>query len=301
MRIKHIIAVSFLCFGVVSSSFAQDSLLDILEKESSKKPQYTIATFQATRIQLGHSVQTRKKNTLEISAMTRYWNSPTHGDDVFIAEKMSARFALEYGFTDRFTFGAGYSTVNSITDVFGKYRLLRQQDNGKNKFSITLLQTLTHNGANGGSVYTGSYRNNSSFIGDSDRLAFTTQVLIARKFTRNFSFQIAPTFIKRNSVFWPNDELNHFAIGFGGRYKVGRHVSIASEYYYVANPIESIQTYGPFSLGVNWELSDLMLQFKMANTPHFVEDAFITSARRSFSIEDGSFYFGFHATYFIQF
>ena len=35
---------------------------------------YTIATFQATRIQLSHSVETRKKNVLEISVMTRYWN-----------------------------------------------------------------------------------------------------------------------------------------------------------------------------------------------------------------------------------
>ena len=110
-----------------------------------------------------------------------------------------------------------------------------------------------------------------------------------------------PTYIKKNSVLWATDDKNQFAVGLGARYKVGRHVSIASEYYYIANPLESIQTYSPFSLGVNWELSDLMLQFKMTNTPNFVEEAFITRTRRNFNFKDGNFFFGFHATYFIQF
>jgi len=295
MRIKHLIAVSFLCLGVVSSSLAQDSLLDILKKESSKEPQYTIATFQATRIQLSHSVQTRKKNTLEISAMTRYWNTPSETNNAFVAERMSARFGLEYGITDRFTFGAGFSTINSITDVFMKYRLMRQQDNGGNKLSITLLQTVSHNGKNS-SFY--NVVNSESF---SEKLSFVSQLLIARKFDRNFSLQIMPTFIKRNTIIWPSDDQNHFALGFGARYKVGRHVAIAAESYYISNPIESINTFSPFSLGVNWELSDLMLQFKMTNTPNFVEEAFITRTRRNFNFKDGNFFFGFHATYFIQF
>ena len=90
-------------------------------------------------------------------------------------------------------------------------------------------------------------------------------------------------------------------MGFGARYKVGKHVSIAGEYYYVANPIQSINAYNPFALGVNWELSDLMLQFKLTHTPHFVEDAFITRSLRNFNFRDGNLFFGFHATYFIQF
>lgn len=276
-------------------SVAQESLFESMKKMELDTTFYTIATFQATRIQLSHSVETRKKDVFEISAMTRYWNTPAETSNAFVADRMSARFGLEYGISDRLTFGAGFSTINSISDVFLKYRLLRQQDNGKNKFGITLLQTISHNG-DGSSFYT-----NLNSSGFSDALSFTTQLLIARKFSRNFSFQVMPTFIKKNSTLWPTDDDTHFAVGFGARYKVGRHVAIASEYYYVANPIESIQTYSPFSLGVNWELSDLMLQFKMTNTPNFVEEAFITRTRRNFNFKDGNFFFGFHATYFIQF
>jgi hypothetical protein len=282
--------------GATLYGFAQENnLLEALKKIDPDTTLFTIATFKATRIQLSHSVETRKKNTLEISAMTRYWNTPAETSNAFIADRMSARFGLEYGISDRLTFGIGFSTINSITDAFLKYRLLRQQDNGKNKFSITLLQAVSHNG-DGNSFY--NVLDDGSF---SENLSFVTQLLIARKFTRNFSFQLMPTYIKKNTTIWPSDDEHQFAIGFGARYRVGRHVSVASEYYYVANPLNSIQTYSPFSLGVNWELSDLMLQFKMTNTPNFVEEAFITRTRRNFNFKDGNFFFGFHATYFIQF
>ena len=285
----------FFLMGMVTFGHAQENdLFERLKKEKIDTVFNTIATFQATRIQLGHSVETRKKNVLEISAMTSYWNTPTETSNAFVADRMSARFGLEYGITDRLTFGGGSSTMGSISDMFLKYRLLQQQDNGKNAFSVTLFQSASH--TDSGSIY-----NTIPDGAFSQKLSFTTQLLIARKFTRNFSFQVAPTYIRRNADLWPNDDQGHFAVGFGARYKVGRHVSIASEYYYVANPIETFQTYSPFSLGVNWELSDLMLQFKMNNTPNFVEEAFITRTRRNFNFKDGNFFFGFHATYFIQF
>jgi hypothetical protein len=292
---KRVFILSLILVGTTLSTWAQESLFESMKKVQIDTTLYTIATFQATRIQLSHSVETRKKNVLEISAMTRYWNTPTETSNAFVADRMSARFGLEYGISDRLTFGAGFSTINSISDVFLKYRLLRQQDNGKNAFSITVLQAVSHNGDNS------SFYNNSNADSFGDALSFTTQLLIAKKYSRNFSFQLMPTFIKKNTTLWPTDDESQFGLGFGARYKVGRHVAIASEYYYVTNPIESFQTYSPFSLGVNWELSDLMLQFKMTNTPNFVEEAFITRTRRNFNFKDGNFFFGFHATYFIQF
>lgn len=265
------------------------SLLDQLKAEPIDTVFYTEATFKGTRIGVGHSIETRKKNVLEISVMNRFWNLPTETSNSFIADKMSSRFGLDYSFTDRLTYGVGFSTLNNVLDNYLKYRLIRQQDNGTNKFSLTLLQSATHRSIPGNT--------NANF---QDRLSFTTQLLLARKFSRNFSFQIAPTFIHRGRVNSDLDDNNQFAVGFAGRYRIKGHVSIFSEYFYVANPLESIETFGVFSLGVNWELSDLLLQFKMTNTGNFVEDAFITQTRNNFNFRDGNFFFGFHATYFIQ-
>ncbi|WP_430408264.1 DUF5777 family beta-barrel protein [Kordia sp.] len=291
MKSKHTILILFLS---ISSFVTAQNLLDKLEDEQPTIDNYTMATFKGTRLSIGHSVETRKKNTLEISLMTRYWDIPNSNGKSFIADKMNARLGLDYGISDRLTigFGIGVGSPSGIADTYLKYRLLRQTTDGKNPFSISLLQTAS---------YRTRVFNNVEMRGSfGDKLAFTSQVLIARKFSRKFSFQVSPTFIHRASSRSPLDDHNHFAVGFGTRYKLTNHVSLVSEYYYVANELESRETFGAFVLGANWEVSKLLLQFKMTNNPFFVEDTFITQTAKNFNFNDGNFFFGFHATYYIQ-
>ncbi len=290
MKSKTLIFILFLS---MSSFLNGQSLLDKLEEEHQSAPEYVMSTFKGTRISIGHSLETRKKNTLEVSFMSRYWNVPQETSNSFIADRMCTRFGVDYGVSDNFTVGFGGGFPNGIVDGYLKYRLMQQNinDNG-NLFGITLLQAGTYR--------TRNIKNVELRDDFGDKLAFTTQLLIARKFSRKFSFQIAPTFIHRTSSRLNIDDHNHFAIGFSPRYKLGNHVSLVSEYYYVANPLKSIDTYGAFSLGVNWEVSDLLLQFKMTNNQIFTEDAFITQTAQNFNFRDGNFFFGFHATYHIQ-
>jgi hypothetical protein len=269
------------------------SLLDKLKKEPIDSVAYVLGTFKGTRISIGHSVETRKKNTLELSFMSRYWNVEQETSNAFVADRMCARFGLDYGLSDKLTLGFGAGVPNGIFDGYVKYRLAQQKtDQAGFPLGVTVVQA-------------GTYRTRA-IIGIErrtnfgDKLASTTQLLIARKFSRNFSLQISPTFIHRSSSISPLDDHNHFAIGFGGRYKVSPHVSIVSEYYYVANPLESVQTFGAFALGTNWQVKNLLLQFKMTNNQIFTEDGFITQTVRNFNTRDGNFFFGFHATYHIQ-
>jgi hypothetical protein len=142
--------------------------------------------------------------------------------------------------------------------------------------------------------------NINAFDSFGDRLSFTSHLLMARKFTPNFSLQVSPTLIHRNSALFEENPQTQFAIGFGGRYKVGHHVSIVSEYYYVANPLETINTYNAFALGVNWEVGDIILQFQLTNARAMVEDAFITQTTTNFNFNDGNLHFGFNATYILH-
>ncbi len=285
--------IVFMCMSLVQWSHAQD-LEDLLEKEDiTRQSAYVMSTFKATRISIGHSAETRKKGALEISFMSRYWNVPQEQSNSFIADRMSARFGIDYAFTDRFTVGIGGAASSGIFDTFFKYRLLQQEANGNGSpFAVTFLQTGTYRSAQ----FTGVEVRND-FL---DKTAFTTQLLIARKLTSNLSLQVAPTFIHRSSTKNPIDDSNHFAIGFGGRYKVANHVSIVSEYYYLANELASRNTFGAFSLGTNWEVGSIVLQFKMTNNPFFSEDTFITQTRSNFNFRDGNFFFGFQGTYYIQ-
>ncbi len=272
-------------------------LLDQLENEFPNKPIYEIATFKTTRIGLGHSIETRKKGILEIAFYNRYWNIPDFKGQRFLADKVSIRYGLDYAFSDNFTFGLGYTNYDKITDGFFKYKLLKQRQNSnKGLVSITLVQGVSHRKTT--SMYSNYNQQNNSTT--SSKYAFTSQVLIARKINTELSLQVAPTFIQKAENPLIDNDKNQFAIAFGGRHKIGGHASIVSEYFYVTNPIKSIENYNAFMIGINWELSHLMLQFQMTNARNFAEDTFITQTRNNFNAKDGNFHFGFNATWVLQ-
>lgn len=271
---------------------AQD-LLTLLDKETVVLPKYALSTFKGNRLSLGHSVETRKKGALELTFMSRYWNTPQETSNSFVADRVSTRFGVDYAVTDRFTTGVGFGVSNGIADGYVKYRLVRQGIDGQGSpIGITGLQTVTYR-----SEQFNNIEERDNFF---KKTAFTTQLLVAKKITQDFSLQLSPTFVYRSSSRNPEDDESQFALGFGGRYKVANHVSIVSEYYYVANELESIETFGAFALGVNWDVRNILLQFTMTNNPTFTEDSFITQTRRNFNFKDGNFFFGFNATYFLQ-
>ncbi len=288
MKNRLILLIYYFCTGALC--YGQELLTQLDEELDTSL--VVLATFKTTRISIGHSVETRKKGTSQFEVMTRYWNTPQTQSNSFVADRMSARFGADYAFTNSFTLGAGISTLDGIADVFGKLRLLQQRSNKGSWLSITAVQAASYRTKNFNNVML-----NGSF---SDRYNLTTQLLLARKFTRAFSFQIAPTYIHRSSSAVVTDDRNHFALGFGGRYKLGNHVSLVSEYYWLANEIQSIEAYNPFLLGVNWEMGDLILQFKLTNARNFVEDTFITQTPVNFNFRNANLSFGFHVNYIIH-
>jgi len=280
-----------LVLALVTTAKSQ-SLLEEVEKEYTDQKVYAEATFKTTVLALGQSVQTRRSGTLELSANSRFWNIPLRTQG-FLADRMSTRFGLSFAATDRFTLGFGATTFDGIWDANLKYKAIRQVAKGKGSpFSVTLFQNMA--------VRTNPNRSINQSNGFADKRSFTTQVLLARKFTRNFSLQLSPTFIHRGSSISADDPVNHFALGMGGRYRLGGHVSISSEYYYLANPLESITTFDAFAIGVNWEMTDLMLQFHLTNAPNMAEDGFITQTRNNFNTRDGNLFFGFNATFVLH-
>lgn len=293
MKNKTTFQLIIFMFLMGFSSINAQGLLDKLNKEFPDKPVFEIATFKTTRIALGHSIETRKKGALEISFYNRYWNIPNFQGQRFLADKISTRFGLDYAFSDDFTMGFGYTNHDKISDGFAKYRLIKQQK-GKTKtpISVTLFQGISQRKSTNTSLYGGT--------SDVNKYAFTSQVLIAKKFNSNFSLQIAPTFIHRSASDLNNNPNNQFAIGYSGRYKVSGHASIVSEYYQVLNPLKSIATFNTFTVGVNWELSYLQLQFHITNARNFAEDTFITQTTNNFNFNDPNLHFGFNATFVLH-
>lgn len=292
MKVRVIIL--YLIGVCATNAVMGQDLLGILDKEYGDIPQYTQATFKFSRIAIGHSIETRKKGILDVFVANRFWNTPADRSQSFAADRLSTRIALEYGISDRFLVGFGGTTYDGLFDTYLKYKLVKQRSDGiGSPVSITIFQ--------GSSYFSEGLVSPTIRDSFSNRLSFSTQLLIGKKISPNFSLQIAPTFIHRGLEYSTQDPQSHFVLGFGGRYKLGNHVSVVSEYYYTANPIESFDTYGPFALGVNWEIGDVMLQFMLTNAVRMVEDSFITQTRNNFNFRNPNLNFGFNMTYVLHF
>ncbi len=285
-----ILVVLFGSFQIVTSQ----NLLEILDEEQKDTTGYITPSFKMSRIALGHSTEVRGQNILEVFTASRFWNLPGERSQSFGADKMSTRIALEYGLTDRLNIGFGGTTFDGLFDGFVKYKLFSQKKGEQSfPFNITILQGASYNS----STLESNYLNRLG----SNRFAFTSQVLISRKVTSDFSIQLSPTFIHKSFGLSPEDDINFMSLGIGARYKVGPHVSIVSEYYNTFNKVNSFDTYGPFAIGVNWELGDVLLQFMLTNARNMVEDTFITQTVNNFNFKDPNLNFGFNATYVIHF
>ena len=294
MRNKKQLLFTLSMFLFVVFNSSSQELLDILESEAPKPTLYTQATFKANRILTTQSVETRKKGTLEFVLGTRYWNIPNNDNSQsFAADRFSGHLASQYAFSDRFTLGAGITSFDGIINGFGKYRLLRQTIDKKTPISITLVQAISY--------FTRNFTIFTLPEDSSDRFSYATQAIIASKIDRNLSLQVVPSYIRTN-VDEPVSNKNDFlALGFGGRYKISNHVSIASEYGLLFGRDEgSDEGFNLFSLGVNWEISDLIMQFSMTNAKGFDDIGTYKINPTNFNFRQGSLHIGVNATYVLH-
>ena len=129
----------------------------------------------------------------------------------------------------------------------------------------------------------------------SSRLSYTTQVLIARKFSQGFSLQISPSFIHRNLVATEIDPNDLWAIGAGGRIKLTKRTSINAEYYYLNNNSRNYMSqpvYNPLSVGFDIETGGHVFQLIFTNSLAMIEKGFIGETTGRWL--KGDIHFGFN-------
>ncbi len=286
---KFVILLTILSIGNVVT--AQD-LFEILDEETPQTKEYATATFKGTRILNGHSIENRKKGILEFVISHRFGRVNLGADELFGLDQSNIRFAFEYGLTDNLMIGVGRSSFEKAYDAFFKYKLLKQGI-GKKSFpiSVSLFGSTVYR-----SVDDFEPGNEPS---ESDRLFYTTQLLLARKFSPGFSLQIMPSYIHRNSVAIEEDPHDIFALGIGGRIKLTKRISINGEYHYTLNPLESINTTNSLAFGIDIETGGHVFQIILSNSITMIEKSFITESTDDFF--EGDVHLGFNISRAFQF
>lgn len=257
--------------------------------------QHSNKTFHSTRILNGHSNETLKKRNFEYRIEHRFGDfAGTDGGaqkGFGFDEASDIRFAFELGLTDKLMIGLGRSkgstdAYRSVLDGFVKYKLLEQKEDAA-PISVSFLGLSTY-----------SYEKKSSdqfsisyFPEAKHRLAYTSQLIVTRKFGTRISAALIPSYVHRNYV--RSDDYNGiFAIGTALNYKMTKSLGLIVEYYHAfrnANPGKIYKD--ALAFGFEWATFGHNFHITLSNAGLFNETQFITSTIEDWS--KGQFRLGF--------
>tara|TARA_R100000908_G_scaffold61985_2_gene40800 strand:- start:77624 stop:78451 length:828 start_codon:yes stop_codon:yes gene_type:complete len=142
----------------------------------------------------------------------------------------AVRLGIDYGITDRLDIGIGRTSLENMVDLRVKYVLLQQLRSDDIPIQIALK----------GGVGIATQKERRFDYSFTERLNYLASVLIARKFSDQFSLQVSPMISHQNTVVkeLPNESLHNtlFGIGLAGRYKLNARNAVGFEFLPVIGP-----------------------------------------------------------------
>ena len=282
---KYLTALVFL--AVAQLGYAQEDLLDILDEEEKKEPitEYAYATFKATRVINGQSVELTSKNELTFVIQHRFGKLNEGFYGLFGLDQSTIRFGFDYGVFRWLNVGVGRSSYKKTFDGTIKMKIARQQT-GARTFPVTIglftsiaLSTLKWENPDIPNYY-------------SSRLIYTSQILFARKFGNSVSVQLTPSYVHRNLVETVEDENDVYALGFAGRVKLTNRMAINAEYFYQFDGYNKLVTFDAMALGIDLETGGHVFQVMITNSKGMIDPYFI--AETTGDIRKGEIYLGFN-------
>lgn len=280
---KKLLLFSIL-FVSIQLGNAQEDLLALLEEEE-ETTEYATAGFKTNRIINLHSFENTAGGVLDFKINHRfgYFSSGVH--ELFGLDQSSVRLAFDYGVTDTWQIGLGRSSSDKVIDGYSKYKFLRQRSGKQNMPVSAILVT-------GFAVKTNPFLNEANDYLFAHRIRYNVQLLIGRKFSRNFSMQIAPGLVYRNLVPTTVESNEVWNIGIGFRQKLSKRVTINGEYVYVLPNQLAEEFQHSVSIGFDIETGGHVFQLHFTNSTHMHEPGFITGTRGN--ALDGDIRFGFN-------
>ena len=260
-------------------SFAQDDLLQGLD--SVPQNQKEESAFKALKIVNLESTKIAAKGDLYFVVAHRFADIKRGFDDFFGLDNAVTQIKFIYGVNDWMSLSVARS--EQAYDLAVKYRLAHQIKDGF-PVTITAFNSIAFN----------NLLKESTFpkLKFEDRMIYVTQLLVSRKFSEDFSLQLAPTFFHENFVVDDNQDNSQYAMGIGGRYKITKRVSINIDYAAHLNRASNSMYTNPLSVGVDIETGGHVFQMHFTSSQGIHEAAFLGNTVGDWT--KGRVYFGFN-------
>lgn len=279
MRPLFILIMLLLCQILTAQG---DDLLSEIDTDS-VGDQYTTAAFKGLKIVNFESTKLVAKKELTFIVSHRFGSIKNGFDSFFGLDDAVTRLNFVYGITDGINIGVSRSSFQKIYEASAKYRLVRQKENGF-PFTIVAYNSILIN--------TALEKENLPKLEFRDRLGYTAQLLISKKVSSKLSLEVAPTFFHDNFVAYDDQHNSQYAIGFGGRQKLGKRWSINLDYGWHLNRADGSPFKNPLSIGFDLETGGHVFQMHFSNAQAMNTNGFLGQATGDWS--DGNIYFGFN-------
>lgn len=287
---KHLILFVFIFFS--KALLSQDDLLGLIEDKKDEGPKKVYATFKTVKIGNAQTIETVKRNHLDFRISHRFgdiYNSDlpnplNNMGQTFIGFEgaRDIRFSFDYGITDNITVGIGRSRMNHIIDGSIKWRFLEQTVDFSIPVSLAFFSSTGYSHDPTSVIYSGIVKDFST--NELHRFNYFNQLIIASKITEWLSLELLPSYMYRNyireSINTNNnayDKNGFFTLGFGGRIKVTRRMSLIGDYFYNFSKFyqNNDKAFNPLSLGFEVETGGHVFSMFVTNAGGLIENNFI--------------------------
>lgn len=282
MNVKLLLSLVFWLF-VIGQVSAQDDLLKQLDTVKPSEKQVEIAGFKGLQICNMQSTKIPSKGEWYVLISHRFGDLTEGLDNFFGLDDAYTKLGAIYGVTNWLSIGVSRQTNNKIYELTAKYKLKSQETDGF-PFSIVGYNTMDINTNLSTDIYPDLEFNN--------RLGYTTQLLISRKFTEKFTAELTPIYIHKNLYDPTTEKENQFVLGMGGRYKLTKRLSMNLEYAPRIDAPENTVYHDLLSVGLDIETGGHIFQLVFSNC-QTMNDVYVFSNATG-KWNGGSIYFGFN-------
>lgn len=263
-----------------SYTVAQNDLLEELNNLSPNENDNVLPAFKTLKIGNLQSTKIAEKGDLYLFVSHRF-GPLKDGFDTFLGlDNANTKIELHYSFWKNIQFSISRESFEKTLSLATKFSMVRQSK----KFPVNLVGFASVNCNTAISEITYPELKNS------DRYSYVVQLLTSRRVSKNLSLEIAPTFVRENlqdlnNTIVPNH--NQFALGFGGRYKISKRVSLNAEYIHNFNRHQNSVYTDPYTFGVDIETGGHVFQLLFTNSQSANEPGYISKT-------EGDIAFGFN-------
>lgn len=270
-----------LLLSLQSAAQDTDLLRGVVDTTLKREPVFN--AFKSSRVIMSQSMEMLQPGVLDFRVLHRFGNVNSGAGEFFGLDHATIRLGLDYGISQKLSIGIGRGSYKKEIDGFIKYRPV-QQSTGPGSVPFSLL------GVAGATVLTGPFTPEPGTF--SSRMAYYWQAILGRKFNEQLTLQLAPILLHRNFVDTKADPNDLFAMGFGGRLKLSKRVSINVDYFAVFNQNENLDVHNPLSVGFDIETGGHVFQLHLTNAAGMNERAFLTETTNRWG--RGDIQFGFN-------